>query len=209
MAEPITIARPYARAVFESAAACGTLSVWSQFLSRSAAWVQDAQIEPLIGDPRVRVDQLIGLLQELASAGAPASASAVAGSTAVLPPATAQAQPQRSARELHQEQRNFLALLAHNGRLPLLSAIAVEYEELRAEAEHVADVEVRSAQTLSRAQSAGLKSALERRLGRGVRLHESVDATLLGGAVVRYGDLVVDGSLRRRVERLAANVTGA
>jgi F-type H+-transporting ATPase subunit delta len=68
---------------------------------------------------------------------------------------------------------------------------------------------VNSAQALSSEQSSALKSALERRLGRAVRLHESVDPTLLGGATVRYGDFVVDGSLRRRVERLAASVTGA
>jgi F-type H+-transporting ATPase subunit delta len=207
MAEPITIARPYARAAFQSAAACSALPAWSQFLSRGAAWVQDAQVKPLIGDPRVRVDQLIGLLQELCDAGAPASPSEATGSQAAAPPAVPA--PKLSAAQLQQQQHNFLALLAHNGRLGLLAAIAAEYEQLRAEAERVAEVEVRSAQTLSAAQLAALKGALERRLGRGVRLHESVDAALLGGAVVRYGDFVVDGSLRRRVERLAASVTGA
>ena len=205
MAEPITIARPYARAAFESANAAGALAAWGRFLTRSAAWTQDAQIEPLIGDPRVRVEQLIALLQELSEKGAPASAGAeeAAGS---LP---ASAQTKLTAAQLQEEQRNYLALLAHNGRLPLLGAIAGEYAELRAQAERIADVEVSSAQALSAEQVTGLKSALERRLGRSVRLHQSVDPTLLGGAVVRHGDFVVDGSLRRRVERLAASVTGA
>ncbi|HTT06416.1 MAG TPA: F0F1 ATP synthase subunit delta [Steroidobacteraceae bacterium] len=219
MAEPITIARPYARAAFESASAAAALAPWGQFLSRTATWVRDAQIEPLIGDPRVPATELIGLLQELAAAGAPEGAAAAStgrnDAEPVSPAAPSQSsqpgQPTRptlSAGQLQEEQRNFLALLAHNARLPLLPEIAVQYEELRAEAERIADVEVSSAQALSAAQSAALKGALERRLGRAVRLHENVDPALLGGAVVRFGDFVVDGSLRRRVERLAASVTG-
>ena len=205
MAEPITIARPYARAAFESASAHGALAAWSEFLSRSAAWVHDPQIAPLIGDPRVRVDQLVGLLQELIKRGAPAAAAAEAGAAAASPAG----KPGVIPATLQEEQHNFLALLAHNGRLRLLTPIFTQYEELRAQAEHIAEVEVSSAQALSSEQSSALKSALERRLGRAVRLHESVDPTLLGGATVRYGDFVVDGSLRRRVERLAASVTGA
>jgi F-type H+-transporting ATPase subunit delta len=214
MAEPITIARPYARAAFESASAAKALAAWDQFLSRAAAWVRNAQIEPLIGDPRVPASQLIGLLQDLAAAGAPERADGADGADAANAgrkhdaPTRPSTQPTLSAGQLQEEQRNFLALLAHNARLPLLPEIAVQYEELRAEAERIADVQVSSAQVLNPAQSAALKGALERRLGRAVRLHENVDPALLGGAVVRFGDFVVDGSLRRRVERLAASVTG-
>jgi F-type H+-transporting ATPase subunit delta len=211
MAEPITIARPYARAAFESASAAGALAPWDQFLSRTAAWVRDAQVEPLIGDPRVPAGQLIGLLLELAGAGVPdgsVEASKGAGAAGAALGDAPGARLRLSAAQLQEEQRNFLALLTHNARLPLLPEIVVQYEALRAEAERISDVEVSSAQALSPAQSAALKGALESRLGRTVRLHESVDPTLLGGAVVRFGDFVVDGSLRRRVERLAANVTG-
>ncbi len=209
MAEPITIARPYARAAFESASLAAALAAWSRFLSRAAAWVRDPQIEPLIGDPRVRSDQLIGLLQELASSGIPESAGKGASNEASATAASAADSGRLTQAQMQEEQRHFLELLAHNARLPLLPQIEAQYEELRAAAEHVADVEVTSAQALSPEQSAALKSALERRLKSGVRLHEHVDPTLLGGAVVRYGDFVVDGSLRRRVERLAASVTGA
>ena len=112
---------------------------------------------------------------------------------------------------MHQleEQRNFLALLAHNRRLRLLPEIAAQYEVRRADAENIADVEVASARALTTEQSSSLKAALERRLGRAVRLHARVDPALLGGAVVHYGDFVVDGSLRRRVERMAAELAGA
>lgn len=201
MAEPITIARPYARAAFQSASSAGAgeaaLGAWSAFLGRAAQLVADPQIQPLLGNPRVPAAQLIELLLELAGAAAPIGAAAAApdGRGASAP--------------LREEQRNFLALLAHNARLALLPQIAVQYEQLRAEAEHVADVQVLSARELSAEQSAKLQAALERRLGRTVRLHTSVDPTLLGGAVVHHGDYVVDGSLRRRVERLASAAGGA
>lgn len=208
MADPITIARPYARAAFESAHAAAALAPWGQFLSRAAAWVGNAQIEPLIGDPRVPSSQLVALLLDLTRAGMPEAADgAGAASPGAAGPAGA-APSQPDAAQLAAEQRNFLALLAHNGRLVLLPQIASQYAQLRADAERIADVQVASAQALTAEQAAALKRALEQRLGRAVRLHESVDPTLLGGAVVRFGDFVVDGSLRRRVERLAATVTG-
>jgi F-type H+-transporting ATPase subunit delta len=218
MAEPITIARPYARAAFESASAAAALAPWDQFLWRTAAWVREQQVQPLIGDPRVPASQLIALLLELASAGVPPVAEgdvplaeadetvAQAGAGSAQAPAASGSRLEPG--QLIEEQRNFLALLAHNGRLPLLPEIAVQYRQLRAEAEQVADVQVSSARQLTPEQTAGLKNALEQRLGRAVRLHERVDAALLGGAVVRFGDFVIDGSLRRRVERLAATMTG-
>jgi len=66
-----------------------------------------------------------------------------------------------------------------------------------------------SASPLSGDQTKSLQGALERRLGRAVRLHPQVDKSLVGGAIVRYGDFVVDGSLRGRIERLGAAMSGA
>jgi F-type H+-transporting ATPase subunit delta len=66
-----------------------------------------------------------------------------------------------------------------------------------------------SAQQLSGDESSKLQAALERRLGRAVRLHPQIDKSLVGGAIVRYGDFVVDGSLRGRIERLGAAMSGA
>jgi F-type H+-transporting ATPase subunit delta len=186
MAEPITIARPYARAAFEAASAARTLPAWSVWLARAAAAVGDAQLEPLLSNPRVPAAELVELLVNVAGAGGePASGHGT------------------------EELRNFLALLAHNGRLALLPLIAAQYERLRADAERVADVQVRAARELTAGQAAALSAALERRLGRSVRLHVSVDAGLLGGAVVHYGDNVVDGSLRGSLERLAMAMAGA
>jgi len=79
----------------------------------------------------------------------------------------------------------------------------------RAEAERIADVDVVSAQELTGEQSKKLQAVLERRLGLAVRLHPQVDKSLVGGAIVRYRDFVVDGSLRGRIERLGAAMSGA
>ena len=102
--------------------------------------------------------------------------------------------------------RNFLDLLAENSRLGLLPEIAAQYEALRTEAEKVADVEVVSAMELDAAQQERLAAALRHRLGRDVRMHTRTDASLIGGAIVRAGDLVIDGSLKGRLERLASEM---
>ena len=184
MVELATTSRPYARAAFAAAGSASQLAQWSTFLARAAAAVQDPQFEPLIGNPRVPASQLVDFLLELATPG------------------------KAAARETAHE-RNFLQLLADNRRLKLLPEIDAQFEVLRAEAERIADVEVISAQDLSDEQSKTLQAALERRLGLSVRLHPQVDKSLIGGAIVRYRDFVVDGSLRGRIERLGAAMSGA
>ena len=103
--------------------------------------------------------------------------------------------------------RNFLNTMAQNRRLAVLPEVAAMFEELRAEVENVTDVYVTSAVQLDEAQRTRLASALKKRLKREVRLHCAVDATLIGGAIVRAGDFVIDGSLKARLERLAAKIT--
>lgn len=107
-----------------------------------------------------------------------------------------------------EHERNFVQLLADNRRLDLLPEIAAQYEAMRAEVENTVDVTVTSAQPLTAEQSAKLSAVLAKRLKRVVRLHAEVDPQLIGGAVVRAGDFVVDGSLRGRVERLGIQVAG-
>jgi F-type H+-transporting ATPase subunit delta len=102
--------------------------------------------------------------------------------------------------------RNFLSTLAQNRRLGVLPEVAAIYEELRAEVENITDVHITSAVQLDEAQRARLAAALRKRLKREVRLHCAVDAGLIGGAVVRAGDFVIDGSLRARLDRLASQI---
>jgi F-type H+-transporting ATPase subunit delta len=102
--------------------------------------------------------------------------------------------------------RNFLNTLALNRRLAVLPEVAALYEELRADVENIADVHITSAVQLDEAQRTRLAAALKQRLKREVRLHCDVDAGLIGGAVVRAGDFVIDGSLKARLERLATQI---
>jgi F-type H+-transporting ATPase subunit delta len=177
MAEKKTVARPYARAVFEIAREDNALAAWSEFLERGSVAAADKRVQSLIGNPKVVREALAELFIELCgdSAG--------------------------------QYGANFLRLLAENGRIAWLPEIATEYEALRAEAENIIDVQLTSAVALDSAQRDSFAASLKKRLGREVRLHCDTDTSLLGGAIIRAGDLVIDGSLFGRLQRLAGAVT--
>ena len=177
MAEKATIARPYAKAAFESARQHSAAERWSTVLATASSVVQDERVARLLSSPRVKPEQLSGMVAEI-----------VGG-------------------DLDEQTRNFLATLASNRRLALLPEIASMYEALRAEAENTADVQVVSAVDLSEAQKQRLAAALKQRLKREVRLHCEVDASLVGGAIVRAGDFVIDGSLKARLDRLAVEMS--
>ena len=148
-------------------------------LARAGAAVTDKRVASLIGTPHVLRADLVALVAEVAGAASDGKA------------------------------HNFIQLLAANNRLALLPQIAQQYEALRAEVENTVDVTVASALPLTAEQSDKLAQALTRRLRRTVRLTATVDPSLIGGAVVRAGDFVIDGSLRGRVERLANTMAGA
>ena len=101
-----------------------------------------------------------------------------------------------------EDQLRFLNVLAENGRLPLLVEIRAQFEALRAAAERVVPVQVRSAAALSEAEVDALKASLKKRFGAEVSLSLEVDADLLGGAVISAGDVVIDGSVRGKLKRM-------
>lgn len=177
MADRATIARPYARAAFAHAHAGSELPAWSKLLGTAAATAADARIARLIGNPHVTGLQLVELL------------TGIAGDAA------------------GKQGHNFLHALAANRRLALLPEIAAQFERLRAEIENVVDVEVIAAREIAAPQRERLAQALKRRLGREVRMHTRIDASLIGGAIVRAGDLVIDGSLKGRLARLGSALT--
>ena len=177
MAENVTIARPYARAAFAYARERNVLSRWSEWLAAAANLVQDARVAALLSSPQVTHQDLVSLIGDGSGIGDDS------------------------------DSRNFIATLAENRRLGVLPEIAGLYEVLRAEVENVADVHVTSAVALDATQQQRLAAALKKRLKREVRLHCDVDPALVGGAVVRSGDMIIDGSLKGRLERLASELT--
>jgi F-type H+-transporting ATPase subunit delta len=176
VAERATIARPYAKAAFEYARAANAFARWSEGLALAAAVVADPRVAALTKSPQVSIADLVSLITEVEGPKPDAGI------------------------------RNFVHLLAENRRLLLLPEIAARYEALRSAVENTLDVEVTSAVPLNAAQAEKLAQALSTRLKRQVRMHTSVDSTLLGGAVLRAGDLVIDGSLKGRLEQLATEL---
>ncbi len=172
MADRATIARPYARAAFAHAQQANELASWSKLLGAAAAGAADSRVSRLIGNPHVTGEELVDLLGGLSK-----QAAGEGG-------------------------KNFLRALAENRRLALLPQIAEQFEKLRADVEGVVDVEVIAAREIAAPQQKKLEAALAKRLGRAVRRHTQIDESLIGGAIVRAGDLVIDGSLKGRLERL-------
>ena len=172
MADRATIARPYARAAFAHAQATKDLTSWSKLLGAAAIAAQDPRVARLIGNPHVTGDELVEFL-----GGMSKHAAGEGG-------------------------KNFLHALAENRRLHLLPLIAAQFERLRADVEGLVDVLVIAAREIAAPQQKRLEAALAKRLGRDVRMHTEIDESLIGGAIVQAGDLVIDGSLKGRLERL-------
>src|SRR5690606_27760830 len=101
-----------------------------------------------------------------------------------------------------EELRRFIGLLAENQRLALLPEIAGLFEQLRAEAEQIVKARVTAATELPPAQRGAIRAGLKRRFNRGVEIETAVDPSLIGGAVIDAGDVVIDGSLKGKLERL-------
>lgn len=174
MAEPSTVARPYAEAAFGLADAAGALGKWSEMLSALAAVSDDERVQRAIADPKLSDEQAAGIF------------------IAVL------------AGRLSGEAENFVRVLAQNDRLTLLPEIAAQFESLKNEREGVVEAEVQSAFELSEAQFADLVRRLESKTGRKVKARVSVHPELIGGVRILLGDKVIDGSARGQLAALEA-----
>lgn len=180
MSDSTTIARPYAKAIFEHALAEKKLADWSAYLINLTQVVLTPQVEKFIANPATRIEQHIELLQAAFSA---------------------------TTSNENKSLNNWIALLAINKRLMLLPEICSLYEIHRAEQEKTLDVQVISFSDLSNTQQQRLIESLSQRLQRKVALKISIDPTLLGGAVIRAGDLVIDGSVRGKLNKLSTDLT--
>ena len=175
MAELATMARPYARAAFEAARDDGDdgLDRWSRMLAVLAAAVAEDSVADAIISPARTAEGKAAMLIDLLGD------------------------------ELNEKGRNLVRLLAENKRLELAGEIAAQYEELKDEFLRTLEVEVVSAREISDADLAALSEKLAARFGTTIALTSRIDPSLLGGAVIRAGDTVIDGSIRGRLDRMA------
>lgn len=183
MSDTTTISRPYAQAVFEHALAKQLLPLWSLVLHDLAHVVIDPTANRFLDDPTAPIDLKCELL------------------LAVI---AAYEDPQ--VKDELSVVANLVKLLAQNKRLSVLPDIYGQYEALRAEQEKTLVVEVSSFSTLNEAQQQQLTESLSQRLQRRITLEITIDKTLLGGAIIRAGDLVIDGSVRGQLTKLGTNL---
>ena len=177
MIEPTTLARPYARAAFEHARAAGDLAAWQAALSELAAITAEPKVAAAMGDPNQTAAQRAATLSGLAGD--------------VVPSAVA----------------NLLAIMADNGRLSLLPEVAMLFDQLKQAVESTVAVHVTSAYPLSDAETQQLAETMQEKLARSITLTSETDPSLLGGALIRADDLVIDGSVRGRLNKLAGTLT--
>ena len=176
MADPITLARPYAKAAFETALEAEALGEWSRMLGVAAAVAGQPAVHAALTDPGRSWQQVAAMFHGLCDG------------------------------ELNGQAGNLVSLLAENKRLLLLPQISILFDELKANQERSVDVEFITAFPVSEGATNNLERALKARLQRDIRLSASVDPALIGGAVIRAGDQVIDSSIRGRLAKLAENM---
>lgn len=177
MSEYITAARPYAKAVFELADSAGSLDDWSDQLGFLSAVSADAGLKAVLEDPRRTKAEIADLVLSICGD------------------------------HVQDDGENLVKLLAENGRLGILPEISMLFEQLRSESEGTVEAEVISAQEMTAEQETAIADSLKKRLGRDVKLTSRIDDSLLGGAIIRAGDLVIDGSLKGRLSNLNTALT--
>ncbi|WBE25659.1 F0F1 ATP synthase subunit delta [Denitrificimonas caeni] len=168
-----TLARPYAKAAYEYASAAGQVDAWSAMLALTAAAVTEPVIINQLGNPALTRDGKVAFLKQLCEGN------------------------------IDETFGNFLRVLGENDRLTLLPMVQEMFEAIKAEANRTLEVEVESAFELSAEQLQTLAAALSKRLDRTVQPKATVNPALIGGLHIRAGDLVIDGSVRGKLNKLA------
>jgi F-type H+-transporting ATPase subunit delta len=167
-----TIARPYAKAAFEFALEKGSLQAWSDLLFILSNVASDPAVQVLVQKPGVSIEKLTALFVN------------VAGD------------------KIDQNGKNFVTMLANNRRLLALIEIKQTFDDFKAEQEKYLDVSVVSFSPMTDAQKMLLAQSLKKRLNRDITLDETLDESILGGAIIRAGDLVLDGSVKGKLDKL-------
>jgi F-type H+-transporting ATPase subunit delta len=177
MAEPVTIARPYAAAAFSYAKGKGELAQWSDMLAFLVGVYQDERMQDVLHNPELTKDELQSTL--LGVCGERIDGAA----------------------------RNLLVLLVHNDRLEVLPAIRDLFEQFKADHENQVEAQIESAYPLSDDQVQALVRRLEARTKRKVKASVKVSPELIGGVRVQVGDELWDASVRGQLDTMAAALT--
>jgi F-type H+-transporting ATPase subunit delta len=186
VADNNTVARPYAQALFEVAEEHDALAELSESLGVARELLGDGQVVAFLARPSLNDGERLAFLQDLFTK--------VVGKGSVFAGGS-------------EYGTNFLKLLLENRRVVALPEISARFEALKADVENRVDAVVTAATPLSAAQEKEIAAALKQRLGRDVKVTTEIDENLIGGAVIRAGDVVIDGSLRARLEGLANALT--
>lgn len=173
MAELTTLARPYAKAAFEYARTAKALQSWLEALEISAAVIEQDRVQKALSSSNLTTQQKASLFIQ------------VCGET------------------MDEKVKNFIHTLASSKRLALLPYIKDIFAKLKAQQEKSIEVEVTAAYELPVDSINKLAQALSAKLDRSVSVQSSVDKSLLGGVVIHAGDMVIDGSIRGRLAKLA------
>ncbi|MBN1684377.1 MAG: F0F1 ATP synthase subunit delta [Gammaproteobacteria bacterium] len=174
MQQLITTARPYANAAFDFAAKNQQIEEWQQWLQTAAVIATHPQVKNTLKNPQIPAKNIVDLFIDVLGKK---SSDAI---------------------------RNFIQLLAHYRRLNVLPEIANLFDQARAAYEKILPVAITSTFELTQQQEETLKKALENRFKKTIHLHKTIDKTLLGGAIIRVGNWVLDGSGLTKLKRLKA-----
>jgi len=177
MAETITIARPYAEAVFQLADKAGELAKWSEALARMAGIAANPDMLEAMGNPRLTAEQLYGLFASLAGEA------------------------------VFAQSQNLIRVLIENRRLSLVPEIRDLFEDLKNEREGIVEAQITSAFPLEGASLATLVADLEKRFKRRIQPIVTLDPELIGGVCVQVGDEVIDGSVRGKLASMIVALT--
>ncbi|MFB1000937.1 MAG: F0F1 ATP synthase subunit delta [Pseudomonadales bacterium] len=173
MAELRTLARPYAKAAFQAASETSSVQLWADQLTLLGSISAEAKVADAISSSTIDAATQVSTLTNLAGD------------------------------DLGVAVNNFLHVLASNKRLLLLPSIADLFAELKADLERSVEVNISTAFALDSAVETKLTEALKNKLQRDIRVNTNIDKSLLGGVVVRAGDIVIDGSIKGRIAKLA------
>ncbi len=176
MSESSSIARPYAQAIFELARDAGNFEHWSENLKNLSDIVSLPDMQAVLSDPRIARNQVLDIVLKIGGS------------------------------EFDELTQNFVRVLSHYRRLPIVPQIAKQYETLRAAEQGIIDAELETAYEIDDNQLSQLIDAMQNKLGRKVRLTRKLNADLIGGVVIRAGDWVIDDSIRARLDKLSSTL---